>query len=263
VRTTNLGAECFGTIVEVICPLGTEFLVANCFPLGSVPCIARRADHTFRLEVHPNQDNVFLVRCGDAVPACECDIEAALTVLRKEIHFRVAEFARTHIFIHAGVVRWNGQCLLLPGYSHAGKSTLVWHLVQRGAVYYSDEYAVVDCNGRVHPLTLPIALRSETGRRTFISPIHVEAIPVLPSIVAFVQYSPSAAWHPRRLRPSETVVQLISHSVGIRRNPEKALSLLKTIGLQAESFIGDRSKPSEITDWLNDTFGDAQPKTKQ
>ena len=52
---------------------------------------------------------------------------------------------------HAGVVGWRGRAIVIPGRSHAGKSTLVAELVRRGAVYYCDEFAVLHETGRVHP----------------------------------------------------------------------------------------------------------------
>jgi hypothetical protein len=41
--------------------------------------------------------------------------------------------------------------MVLPGKSFAGKTTLVAALVRAGAEYWSDEYAVLDANGDVHP----------------------------------------------------------------------------------------------------------------
>ena len=63
----------------------------------------------------------------------------------------VANYAPDRVFVHAGVVAWRGRALVLPGTSFAGKTTLVAELVRAGAIYYSDEYAVLDEQGRVHP----------------------------------------------------------------------------------------------------------------
>jgi hypothetical protein len=73
--------------------------------------------------------------------------------------------------IHAGAVRWNGQVLLLPGATHSGKSSLVAELLKRGATYFSDEYALIDSEGRVHPYPRPLLLRNDS----------LEQFPVLPS----------------------------------------------------------------------------------
>ena len=38
--------------------------------------------------------------------------------------------------LHAGAVVWNQRALLLPGATHAGKSSLVAELLRRGATYF-------------------------------------------------------------------------------------------------------------------------------
>ena len=67
--------------------------------------------------------------------------------------------------VHAGVVAWNGCVVLLPGASHAGKTTLVTELLKRGAVYYSDEYALLNAEGRVHAYPRALMLRESSGWR--------------------------------------------------------------------------------------------------
>ena len=66
--------------------------------------------------------------------------------------------------VHAGVVAHNGRGILLPGSTGSGKSTLVAELVQSGASYLSDEYALIDVDGRVHPYPGPLLLRDESGQ---------------------------------------------------------------------------------------------------
>ena len=65
--------------------------------------------------------------------------------------------------VHGGVVAHEGRAILLPGPTHAGKSTLVAELVRQGAPYFSDEYALIDADGRVHPYPRPLLLRDGSG----------------------------------------------------------------------------------------------------
>jgi hypothetical protein len=65
--------------------------------------------------------------------------------------------------VHAGVVAHEGRAIILPAETHAGKSTLVAELVRQGGVYCSDEYALIDAGGRVHPYPRAILLREELG----------------------------------------------------------------------------------------------------
>src|SRR5438105_4028110 len=87
------------------------------------------------------------------------DREELLRVFESDLRLTVAEFARRRVFVHAGVVGWRGQAIVLPGRTHTGKSTLVAELLRAGATFYSDEYAVLDARGRVHPYPEPLSLR--------------------------------------------------------------------------------------------------------
>ncbi len=55
----------------------------------------------------------------------------------------------------------------------AGKSTLVAELVRAGAEYYSDEYAVLDSAGGVHPYPRPLSVRQAGGPGVTKQPVHV------------------------------------------------------------------------------------------
>src|SRR5262249_29657438 len=89
--------------------------------------------------------------------------EAALDVLESELQLAVARYAQPDVFVHAGVVSIGGQAIVLPGRSGAGKTTLVRALVAAGARYYSDEYAVLDALGRVHPYARRPSVRTPRG----------------------------------------------------------------------------------------------------
>jgi len=76
-----------------------------------------------------------------------------------DLQLYVAEMAPRRLFVHAGVVGWRGQAIIIPGRTFTGKTTLVAALVKAGATYYSDEYAVLDVRGRVHPYARPLGIR--------------------------------------------------------------------------------------------------------
>jgi hypothetical protein len=74
-----------------------------------------------------------------------------------DTHLRaaMAQLSRRKLFVHAGVVAWKDRAILLPGRTLAGKTHLVGELVKAGATYFSDEYAVLDDDGCVHPFAKP------------------------------------------------------------------------------------------------------------
>ena len=85
--------------------------------------------------------------------------------LRQDIDQAVARRSPRLLFVHAGVVGWRGLAIVIPGRGSTGKSTLVAELVRRGAVYYSDAFAVLDEAGRVHPYRGAIGLGDEAPSR--------------------------------------------------------------------------------------------------
>src|SRR5690242_598561 len=88
------------------------------------------------------------------------DIDQVLERLSGDMQLYVADHARGWVFVHAGVVGWKGTAILIPAPTFSGKSTLVQALVRAGATYYSDEYAVLDERGWVHPYPRPLHLRN-------------------------------------------------------------------------------------------------------
>jgi len=64
------------------------------------------------------------------------------------------------IFLHAGVVEWQGKLLVFPAKSFSGKSTLINAMCRAGARYYSDEFAVMDpSDGRIQSFPRRLSLR--------------------------------------------------------------------------------------------------------
>src|SRR2546430_2563312 len=77
-------------------------------------------------------------------------------------------------------------------------------LVRAGATYYSDEYAVLDRAGRVHPFARPIGLREgATGRQRKISVESLDGVSGAKALhvglVVLSEYREGARFRPRRL----------------------------------------------------------------
>src|SRR6266511_5035905 len=103
---------------------------------------------------------------GDHVQlARSLDLDSVFETIESDLRLFVAELARHRVFVHAGVVGWKGRAIVIPGRSFSGKSTLVAELVKAGATYYSDEYAVLDSRGRVHPFLKPLEIRGNGDTR--------------------------------------------------------------------------------------------------
>jgi hypothetical protein len=145
--------------------------------------------------------------------------------------FFVAEHASDRVFVHAGVVGWQGGAIVLPGRSMSGKTTLVRALVECGATYYSDEYAVFDDRGWVHPFPQPLGLRAP-GHTTQ-HPASIESLgysagtaPLPVTALIVTGHTPGAVWAPVPLSRARATLELTSHAVPIVRDPRRVLDYL-------------------------------------
>ena len=183
------------------------------------------------------------------------DLESVFETFESDLRLFVAELATHRVFVHAGVVGWKGQGIVIPGRSYSGKSTLVAELVRAGATYYSDEYAVLDSRGRVHPFSKPIELReegkfqqrkvtaTELGGRHGTKPLPV-------GLVLMTRFERGARWRPRNLTPGKGVLELLFNTVSARRSPERALATLRVVASRAALLKGVRGTATEVVDGL-------------
>lgn len=188
------------------------------------------------------------------------DLEAALAAFESDLRLYVAERARRRVFVHAGVVGWRGRAIVIPGRSFSGKSSLVAALVRAGATYYSDEYAVFDERGRVHPFRAPLSMRGKDGQastrhapETLGGPLGGGALPV--GLVAVSEYRPGARWRPRRLTPGQGVLALLANTVPARQRPAAALAALRQAVAEAPILKGMRGEAEEVADVLLENVG--------
>ena len=189
---------------------------------------------------------------GDHVQlARSLDLDSVFETFESDLRLFVAELAKHRVFVHAGVVGWKGKAIVIPGRSYSGKSTLVAELVRAGATYYSDEYAVLDSRGRVHPFSKPLELREEGEfRQTKITAAelggHSGTKPLPVGLVLMTQFKNGARWRPRKLTAGKGVLEMLFNTVSARRSPEKALATLQRVAAQAEVLKGVRGDARTI-----------------
>ena len=182
------------------------------------------------------------------------------------IRLTVAEFAVDHVFIHAGVVVWKGRAIVMPGRSLQGKSTLTEALVRQGATYYSDEYAVINREGRVFPFLKALSRRVEGKRDQEDVPLGLDAAPsklvgVEIGLVLFTAYSPGSKWEPIHLSPAKGIFELIKDVITMRHDPVFSMEVLRTVGRSSLFVKTERAEAGEtaglILQMLDLTFGES------
>jgi hypothetical protein len=175
----------------------------------------------------------------------------ALDAVNSDLCLFLAERARGRVFVHAGAVAWRGRALIVPGRSFAGKSCLVATLVAAGATYYSDEYAVLDPAGRVHPFPTRLSLRPGFAPPP-LGALRAGTRPVAVGLVVVSQHRAGARARLRRLSRGRAVLALLQNTVPARRRPAEALRTLRKVAAQAPAFQGVRGEASEIAARLLD-----------
>ena len=118
--------------------------------------------------------------------------------------------------VHAGAVMLRGRALLLPGTTHAGKSSMIAELLRRGATYFSDEYALIDAYGLVHPYPRPLLLRNGCPEQVPVLPEECNAstgnAPAPVGWILSLEYVPGCVWNLAPVPQSEALLTLLQNT---------------------------------------------------
>jgi hypothetical protein len=190
----------------------------------------------------------------DETVLARADLNVTLHVFDAQLRAYIALHSPGHIFVHAGVVGHRGRAIVIPGRSFSGKTTLVAELVRNGLTYYSDEYAVLDETGLVHPYTKALSIRvnSHIGTHHDVESLGgiagTEPLPL--GLVVVAEYLPGATWAPRTLSPGEVVLALLSNTVPAQERPEETMLALRQAvdGSGAVALAGERGEAADMVE---------------
>jgi hypothetical protein len=202
------------------------------------------------------EDGVDYVLRLDEVVLARSDLKIALHVFDAQLRGHIALHSPDRIFVHAGTVGYHGRAIVVPGESFSGKTTLVAELVKAGATYYSDEYAVLDAHGLVHPFPKPLSIRPREGLgiRTDVEQLGGAAgtEPLRLGLIVVSQYRRDAVWQPRTLSQGEAVIQLLAHTIPAKARPEETMNAIRQAvdGSGAIALEGERGDASAMVEQL-------------
>ncbi len=198
-----------------------------------------------------DDEGYHLLFCGSTLLSRTVELPQLLATLEQHSELLTAFRAKDYLFVHAGVVGWQGRAILIPGRSMSGKTTLVRALLDAGATYYSDEFAVLDGEGRVHPYPLPISIRQ--GDNIVGSKIPPETLgiqsgtePLPAALVVVTKYKPYARWRPEVLTPSQAMLALMDNTVAARRDPTFTMPILKQVAMNATTITSKRGDAKRV-----------------
>ena len=193
--------------------------------IGVSPRRARSRKSESVLEQNPGPETSHLML------AHSTELAEVLEIFESDLQLQVAVMCDDKVFVHAGVAGWKGRAIVVPGRSTSGKTSLIAALVRAGATYYSDEYAVLDENGRVHPYARPLRIRTGGISRLHCEPEMLGGMrgvkPLPMGLIVVTRYRAGAEWKPRRLSAGKALLALIDNTVAVRRSPRECLTMLR------------------------------------
>jgi hypothetical protein len=264
--TAGIAFRAYGLKIGVrVNDTGALARVVQCLPPGWRRLRTRHVDMLFSLWIgaasaRSNVRNFHLLYQGAERLGRTENLDDVYTLLEHEIQLFVAENAKDRVLVHAGVVGWQGQAIVIPGRSYSGKSTLVEALLRAGADYYSDEYAVFDSRGWVYPYPRRLALRERNGRPAEKASAEdlgsrAGARPLPVALVALPRYFPGRRWQPRTLSEGQAVLEMMNNTMCAQKKPEVALATLRRVVAQAPVLKGPRGEAEETARTLLEQLG--------
>jgi hypothetical protein len=233
--------------------------------LARLPCGSRliadgEASHpkcVFSVVFSPNGDETFVLnRNGRRVALCRRE-EHLLDLFESQVALSVAKSATKYIFVHCGVVGWRGKAILIPGHTCYGKTTLVGRFLEAGAAYYSDEFAILDSAGKVHPYARPLQIRRQPGSLKQ-TPVTMEELgatggigqeSIQPALLLCCRYREGGRWRPKELTPSVAALELLRYSFTAYWSMEAAFRAASESASRLSAWRGARGEAHEVVEW--------------
>ena len=227
-------------------------------PLGHEKINWREIEHLFTIE-RKEADLCGLYKNGEVV-VLRVSSKILFEFFKLEVRNTIIEFAVNRIFIHAGAVAWKGKSIIFPAQSLEGKSSLTVEFIKRGATYYSDDFAVIDEEGQLHPFPRLISLRTNIHSyvqenfppEKFNAKVGIDHLPV--GMVLITRYESEAQWKPEVLSAGEGIMKILPHTATIRDKPEFTLNVLNKMIKNAIIVETKRNEAKKFVDLLLQYF---------
>ena len=227
--------------------------LAALLPENREPISASQADCSFGVEpVLENGIRRYRVLENSEPVGLFPSFASAGDCLRSRVELFMAENSTRYVFVHAGVVGIDGAAVLIPGDSCSGKTSLVARLVEAGAEYFSDEYALLDAEGRVHAYPRSLGVRGAAAKQ-YIDPRSLGSVTQMPlraGLVLLTSYRADGRWRPQRVSAARATLGLLANTLPARRRPAWALHAIRSAVEGSTCLAGARGDAEQIVSQL-------------
>ncbi len=234
--TIHVSGDCADTVAQI-----------NRYLLPWLPrSQAARGDLEFVLS--RTSSSGFKLQLNDAVVAENESMPYLFTLLQRSVDDALVASMADRAAIHASVAVYQEKAILMPGISGSGKTTLVRELMRRGAEYASDEFAILDASGDVHPYPRALMVRDNHARQhpvlaSTLGPVRKTPAPV--TLILFLRYEPGGIFQVEPVSASESLLRMLQNTPQVLSERPGIVSCLKAALTGANSLAGVRGDATE------------------
>lgn len=242
----------FGCCIQVAAACAEAYAVLERYIFPSLPRMTGADnDPDILARVDCNADQ-FHLSVNDVFIASSSRPQDLVPDLIRVLDDAVVERLTTFRALHSGVVQWNGRALLLPGVSHAGKSSLVAELLRKGTTYFSDEYALIDAEGRVHPYPRSLLVRNGSPEQHPMLAGECNApvgnAPARIGWIMALQYMPAGSFSVAPVTQSEAVLTLLRNTPHTLSESPGLVDMFQQAVTEAACYTGCRGEAAQAAD---------------
>lgn len=258
VGVTPVSLHALGVDVTIDCAdAGIRTLLTACY----ARLAGRSAPAHLRYAVVPAGGGRWRLERAGRPPLATADAGEVLFQLDQDLVIQLQTFRDDLLFVHAGVLEFDGRAFILVAESGGGKSTTTWALVHHGFRYLSDELAPVDlATLAVHPYPRALSLKDTpphpyplpgtalmTSRGFHVTshalPGGVGDIPARLAAIFFLrQHSTRRRPAARRVSAAEAGARLYANTLNALAHPEDGLEAAIRVARDSACFqlsLGD------------------------
>ena len=193
---------------------------------------------------------VYTFTRGGSPVSSDLDLAFGLMMLQTQIRIFVGINAPERMFVHAGAIAVGDRAMIFPGRSFSGKTTLVSEFLRAGATYLSDEFAVLDADGMVHPYLTRLSVRGEGEDRDDVDATSLGGTLASGRLklgaVVVTSYRPDAQWAPNELSRGQAALALLDNTVAALERHTEALALYKRLTDGPLLLAGERGDAAPV-----------------